>query len=442
MAAFHLAVFYLWLSSSLPLHVIHILIQDPKVALKRKFLDKKRLHSNSSSSSHIGVVNEVGGCSLSGDEWYSQSASRAVNQAIGRIVRHRYDFGCVVLCDDRFGSTQQQKLLSSWARPYLSISRNFAEAFGTVRSFFSTIACDTSLQNFAQSQRQLRREKHPSSTMAASITTAAALTEEYIPQSSVVVSMRNASRRISVNGSYIPPSELADAASAQQNMRANEELKLQEWRLREAGRREKMQANGASKLGQGVTCGLFASSSCPTGMESEAKVSKLLLSRAPEAAAKIFPKGDAVPSLSNQLREAGGVSGSRPMPSKTTCSDFPITITRKHGNRVLQSLKFGEKNGNSDGVLYANLQPQEPSVNGAAAAASKEAEDLTIPAAANNSNPCCDRSERSKQQAKRIGREFLLDARSQLSRQNTEEFAQLLRSLRSETLNAEQGKVT
>ncbi len=400
------------------IYLSYALIQDPKVALKRKFLDKERLHS--SSSSHNGIGNKVK-C-LSGDEWYSQCASRAVNQTIGRIIRHRYDYGCVILCDDRFGSIQQQKQLSSWAQPYLSTSRNFAEAFGTIRGFFSTIACDTSLQNFAQSQRQLRIEKYPHLPSSKSTS----VTDEYVPQTSVVVSMQNTSGRVSVNGSYIPPSELADAATAQKNVRANEELKLQQWRVREAGRREEIQANGASKQGEGVTRSLFASS-YPSRIGSQARGSKL--SRVP-AATKIFSKG-AVPSLANQLREAGGgASEAGSMPWKIT-ADLPITAL-KHGDRVHQSLKFG-KNGNSDSALYANVQRQE-----LANTESKEVEELKPSA---NSNLGHESISARNKQAKQIGREFLSDVRSQMSRPNTEEFAHLLRSLREETLNAEQGKV-
>jgi Rad3-related DNA helicase len=39
---------------------------------------------------------------LSGREWYKQSAIRAVNQAIGRIIRHKKDWGAVFLLDERF----------------------------------------------------------------------------------------------------------------------------------------------------------------------------------------------------------------------------------------------------------------------------------------------------------------------------------------------------
>lgn len=38
---------------------------------------------------------------LSGHQWYNQQASRAVNQAIGRVIRHRQDYGAIFLCDDR-----------------------------------------------------------------------------------------------------------------------------------------------------------------------------------------------------------------------------------------------------------------------------------------------------------------------------------------------------
>jgi hypothetical protein len=38
---------------------------------------------------------------LTGQSWYTQSASRAVNQCLGRIIRHKNDWGAVFLLDDR-----------------------------------------------------------------------------------------------------------------------------------------------------------------------------------------------------------------------------------------------------------------------------------------------------------------------------------------------------
>jgi hypothetical protein len=54
-------------------------------------------------------------------EWYVQQAARAVNQAVGRVIRHRDDYGAVILLDERFGKQQQLQALSAWARPHTRV---------------------------------------------------------------------------------------------------------------------------------------------------------------------------------------------------------------------------------------------------------------------------------------------------------------------------------
>lgn len=39
---------------------------------------------------------------LTGQMWYQQSASRAVNQALGRVIRHKFDWGAIFLLDERY----------------------------------------------------------------------------------------------------------------------------------------------------------------------------------------------------------------------------------------------------------------------------------------------------------------------------------------------------
>lgn len=39
---------------------------------------------------------------------------RALNQAVGRCIRHRSDYGAIVLMDERFGKPSNQGQLSRW----------------------------------------------------------------------------------------------------------------------------------------------------------------------------------------------------------------------------------------------------------------------------------------------------------------------------------------
>ena len=91
---------------------------DPRVVLKMQFLDELKGRSGPGGQVRGHRPGwEWGGGSrapmtepppqqlLSGHEWYRQQASRAVNQAIGRVIRHRHDYGAIFLCDHRCGSS-------------------------------------------------------------------------------------------------------------------------------------------------------------------------------------------------------------------------------------------------------------------------------------------------------------------------------------------------
>jgi regulator of telomere elongation helicase 1 len=65
------------------------------VTLKRQFMDEaqRRHHGRSVPT-------------ISGEEWYVQSAMRAVNQAVGRVIRHKDDYGAIIFADQRFADAR------------------------------------------------------------------------------------------------------------------------------------------------------------------------------------------------------------------------------------------------------------------------------------------------------------------------------------------------
>ena len=65
---------------------------------------------------------------------YVQQAARAVNQAMGRVIRHKYDYGAILLADERFGTTGNQRQLSKWLRTQLVQYQNFGQAIGEVHA--------------------------------------------------------------------------------------------------------------------------------------------------------------------------------------------------------------------------------------------------------------------------------------------------------------------
>ncbi|XP_033043036.1 regulator of telomere elongation helicase 1 isoform X4 [Trachypithecus francoisi] len=97
---------------------------DPRVVLKMQFLDEMKGQGG------------AGGQFLSGQEWYRQQASRAVNQAIGRVIRHRQDYGAVFLCDHRFAFADARAQLPSWVRPHVRVYNNFGHVIRDVAQFF------------------------------------------------------------------------------------------------------------------------------------------------------------------------------------------------------------------------------------------------------------------------------------------------------------------
>jgi regulator of telomere elongation helicase 1 len=98
---------------------------DPKVKLKKEY-QNRAYATRHQSPQPIECIN--------GDEWYKQQALRAVNQAIGRVIRHKDDFGAILLCDQRFSGQVSQ--LSKWMRPHVKVYDKFGEVVSNLVKFF------------------------------------------------------------------------------------------------------------------------------------------------------------------------------------------------------------------------------------------------------------------------------------------------------------------
>ncbi|XP_015867293.3 regulator of telomere elongation helicase 1 homolog isoform X1 [Ziziphus jujuba] len=99
---------------------------DPKVRLKREYLDQQAISQRELCKSEV----------LTGEDWYSQQASRAVNQAIGRVIRHRHDYGAIIFCDERFTHSNRQSQISRWIQPHIQCYSKFGDVVYTLTRFF------------------------------------------------------------------------------------------------------------------------------------------------------------------------------------------------------------------------------------------------------------------------------------------------------------------
>ncbi|CAG5124041.1 unnamed protein product [Candidula unifasciata] len=95
--------------------------KDVQVELKRKYNDQHRQSR--------GL--------LSGSEWYEIQAFRALNQALGRCIRHKHDWGALIIVDDRFVRTAEKycKGLSKWVRNKVHTYQDCSVAMESLSKF-------------------------------------------------------------------------------------------------------------------------------------------------------------------------------------------------------------------------------------------------------------------------------------------------------------------
>ncbi|CAH8618265.1 unnamed protein product [Schistosoma rodhaini] len=110
-------------------------IHDPRVSLKMAYLDEQfvKLKSN---STHDQLQKTLIDKYPTGRQWYNLQAWRAINQAVGRVIRHYKDYGIIYLCDERFASNNAQLNLAGWMQTKCKVYNNVKLVVKDTDEFF------------------------------------------------------------------------------------------------------------------------------------------------------------------------------------------------------------------------------------------------------------------------------------------------------------------
>ncbi|XP_046655149.1 Fanconi anemia group J protein homolog [Daphnia pulicaria] len=114
--------------------------KDTQVELKRQYNDKL------SASTPL----------LNGSEWYEIQAFRALNQALGRCIRHKADWGAILLVDDRFAKTPRYvNQLSKWVRSSIRHFHCFPPMLNSLKEFADNFVAEDAAALVASQQQLL-----------------------------------------------------------------------------------------------------------------------------------------------------------------------------------------------------------------------------------------------------------------------------------------------
>ncbi|OQR99946.1 hypothetical protein ACHHYP_03880 [Achlya hypogyna] len=105
-------------------------VKEPQVALKQEYQNQRALADPRSCNGRV---------------WYEHQAFRALNQALGRCIRHRLDYGAILLVDSRHRGGRYAGQLSKWTRGHLKEYEHTNFAAQDLAQFFARVAADPAL---------------------------------------------------------------------------------------------------------------------------------------------------------------------------------------------------------------------------------------------------------------------------------------------------------
>ena len=74
---------------------------------------------------------------LPGQLHYEALCFKAVNQSIGRAIRHQQDYASLILADTRYSRPSSKASLPGWIAQRLTVSDKFGSTVASVRKVFN-----------------------------------------------------------------------------------------------------------------------------------------------------------------------------------------------------------------------------------------------------------------------------------------------------------------
>lgn len=102
---------------------------------KIKYIEQKTYQQSSGSE-----TSRQSSAKTAGREFYENSCMRAVNQSIGRAIRHQNDYAAIILIDKRYERPGIQGKLPAWIKQSMgnsAVSRPAGATIGSLSKFFA-----------------------------------------------------------------------------------------------------------------------------------------------------------------------------------------------------------------------------------------------------------------------------------------------------------------
>ncbi|KAJ2786463.1 hypothetical protein GGI15_001492 [Coemansia interrupta] len=117
--------------------------KDVKVTLKREYNDTMAKQQPRQQQQHSSTPGHQSSAALlNGSAWYEIQAFRATNQALGRCLRHKNDWGAIIMLESRFANEWNVNKLSKWIRNHMRVYSNFGRALADLDDFYRIRAAE------------------------------------------------------------------------------------------------------------------------------------------------------------------------------------------------------------------------------------------------------------------------------------------------------------